>query len=78
MLSSTEATMPQWTAGTRLARPVFLQVGEADRDDQEGLEAFAQGDDERLQHESAVPESATESRFCKTTRRSPTSQVRIP
>ncbi len=28
----------------------LAQVGEADRDDQEGLEAFAQGDDGGLQH----------------------------
>ena len=50
MLSRIEATMPQCTAGISAARPVFLQVGEADGDDQERFEPFTQGHDECLQH----------------------------
>ena len=42
--------MPQCTAGISSARLAFAEVGEADGDNQEGFEAFAKGDDKRLQH----------------------------
>ena len=35
----------------------LAQIGEADRDDQKGFEAFAEGDDERLNHEHDWTES---------------------
>ncbi len=57
MLMATASAMPQWTAGTSSRRPLFLQIGEADGDDEEGFEAFAERDDERLNHVSASARS---------------------
>ena len=38
--------------GNQRAAPGLLEVGQADGDDQEGFEPFAEGDDERLKHGS--------------------------
>ena len=38
--------------GDQFPAPALLQVSEADGDDEEGFEAFAEGDDERLNHVS--------------------------
>ena len=46
--------MPQWTAGISALPPGLPQIGQADRDDQKRFEPFAQGDDERLQHDGLV------------------------
>ena len=51
MLSATETAMPQWTAEAAPRRPGLPQVGQADGDDQEGFEPFAQRDDECLKHD---------------------------
>ena len=42
--------MPQCTAGYELGAAGLAEVREADRDDQERFEPFAQGDDERLKY----------------------------
>ena len=39
----------------QLAASALAQVREADGDDQEGFESFAEGDDERLQHDARTP-----------------------
>ena len=81
MLSRTETAIPQWTAGRSAGRPVFLQIGQADRDDQKGFEPFPQSDDKRLNHwSSGSPSNRQRTKmrlisFSETIRRCPTSQV---
>ena len=50
MLSSTDRPMPQCTAEINSRAAALAQKGEADGDDEEGLEAFPEGDHECLQH----------------------------
>ena len=45
----------------RSRAPALAQVGQADGDDQEGFEPFAEGDDERLQHVGFHGETETQS-----------------
>ena len=44
-IESRDAPVHGWD---QLSPPALAQVGQADGDDQEGFEPFAQGDDERL------------------------------
>ena len=50
MLSTTDAAMPQCTAGISSDALALAEIGETDGDNQEGFEPFAEGDDKRLQH----------------------------
>ena len=50
MLNTTDTAIPQCTAGISSDRLALAEIGEADRNNQEGFEPFAKGDDKRLQH----------------------------
>ena len=60
MLSRIETTIPQWTAGIRASAAGLAEIGEADRDDEKCFEPFAEGDDERLQHDRRPLENETD------------------